>query len=59
MLPGRGLESKEAIEESVHWAMGLRRIFVLTAGDMQLISKMPVAAEGFEGSRPGTKCIDL
>ena len=53
MLSGRGLESKEAIEKSVHLAMGLRCNFVLTAGDMQFISKMSVAAEGFEGQPSG------
>lgn len=41
------LESQEAIEKSVHWAMGLEGSFVITAGDMQFISKMLDAAESF------------
>lgn len=40
-------ESQEAIEKSVHWAMGLQGSFVITAGDMQFISKMLDAAESF------------
>jgi hypothetical protein len=42
------LESQNAIEKSVHWAMGLEDSFVITAGDMQFISKMLEAAERFE-----------
>ncbi len=53
MLSGRRLESKEAIEKSVHWAMGLQSNFVITASDMQFISKMSVAAEGFERQPSG------
>ena len=42
------LESKEAIEKSVHWAMGLKDSFVITAGDIQFIPKMLDAAERYE-----------
>jgi aryl-alcohol dehydrogenase-like predicted oxidoreductase len=42
------LESQEAIEKSVHWAMGLKDSFVITAGDMQFISLMLEAAERFK-----------
>lgn len=42
------LESQDAIEKSVHWAMGLRDSFVITAGDMQFVSRMLDAAERFE-----------
>lgn len=41
------LESDEAIEKSVHWAMGLQGSFVITAGDMQFVSKMLESAERF------------
>ena len=42
------LESKEAIEKSVYWAMGLKDSFVITAGDIQFIPKMLDAAERYE-----------
>jgi hypothetical protein len=42
------LESTEAIEKSVHWAMGLKDSFVITAGDIQFIPKMLDAAERYE-----------
>ena len=42
------LESDEAIEKSVHWAMGLQRSFVITAGDMQFVHRMLQSAERFE-----------
>ena len=41
------LETEEAIEKSVHWAMGLEGTFVITAGDMQLVPKTLDAAEKF------------
>jgi aryl-alcohol dehydrogenase-like predicted oxidoreductase len=41
------LEAQEAIEKSVHWAMGLSESFVITAGDMQLLPKMLDAASRF------------
>lgn len=42
------LESTDAIEQSVHWAMGLPGSFVITAGDMQFVSRMLEAAERYE-----------
>ncbi|MDY6876569.1 MAG: aldo/keto reductase [Chloroflexota bacterium] len=42
------LESQEAIEKAVHWALGLPKSFVVTAGDMQLLPKMIDAAYRYE-----------
>jgi aryl-alcohol dehydrogenase-like predicted oxidoreductase len=39
------LESHEAIEKSVHWAMALEGSFVITAGDMQFVPGMLQSAE--------------
>lgn len=41
------LVDKNAIEKSVHWALGLQDSFVITAGDMQLIPQMLDAANRF------------
>jgi len=41
------LESQEAIERSVHWAMGLVDSFVITPGDMGFISGVLEAAARF------------
>jgi hypothetical protein len=41
------LESHEAIEKSVHWAMGLPGSFVIAAGDVQFILRMLQSAERF------------
>jgi aryl-alcohol dehydrogenase-like predicted oxidoreductase len=38
----------DAIEKSVHWALGLRDSFVITAGDIQLLPKMLQAAYRYE-----------
>lgn len=48
------LESEDAIEKSVHWAMGLQNSFVITAGDMKFVSKMLDAAEKF-GQQPSNE----
>ena len=42
------LETQEAIDKSVHWALGLQDSFVITAGDMQLLPNMLDAASRFE-----------
>ena len=42
------LESQEAIEKSVHWAMGLEGSFVITPGDIQFIPKTLEAASRFD-----------
>lgn len=52
------LESEEAIEKSVHWAMGLQGSFVITAGDMQFVPRMLQSAERFE-QRPSDAEMQL
>lgn len=52
------LESDEAIEKSVHWAMGLQGCFVITAGDMQFVLRMLQSAERFE-QRPSDEQMNL
>jgi aryl-alcohol dehydrogenase-like predicted oxidoreductase len=42
------LETQDAIEKSVHWALGLPESFVITAGDMQLLPRMLEAAYLYE-----------
>lgn len=41
------LETDEAIEKSVHWAMGLEGSFVITAGDIQFVPRILLSAERF------------
>ena len=45
------LETQEAIDKSVHWVLGYPDIFLITAGDMQLLPKILDAANRFE-ARP-------
>jgi len=52
------LEIDEAIEKSVHWAMGLPDAFVITAGDMQFVPRMLQSAERFE-QRPSDEEMNL
>jgi hypothetical protein len=42
------LDSQDAIEKAVHWAMGFPDSFVISAGDMQLLPRMLEAASRFE-----------
>jgi aryl-alcohol dehydrogenase-like predicted oxidoreductase len=42
------LETQDAIDKSVQWALGLPDSFQITAGDMQLLPKMLDAASRFE-----------
>jgi len=42
------LETQDAIDKSVQWALGLMDSFLITAGDMQLLPKMLEAASRFE-----------
>jgi aryl-alcohol dehydrogenase-like predicted oxidoreductase len=42
------LETQDAIDKSVHWALGLDGSFVITAGDMGVLPKMLDAGERFE-----------
>jgi aryl-alcohol dehydrogenase-like predicted oxidoreductase len=52
------LETDEAIEKSVHWAMGLPDSFVITAGDMQFVPRMLQSAQRFE-KRPSDAEMSL
>ena len=52
------LETDEAIEKSVHWAMGLPDSFVITAGDMQFVPRMLQSAQRFE-ERPSDEEMNL
>ena len=52
------LETDEAIEKSVHWAMGLPDSFVITAGDMQFVPKTLQSAQRFE-KRPSDAEMSL
>ena len=51
------LETQDAIDQAVHWAMGLPDSFVITAGDMQLLPKILDAAERFK-KRPSNEKMD-
>ena len=42
------LDTQDAIDKSVHWALGLPDSFPITAGDMRLLPKMLDAASRFE-----------
>jgi diketogulonate reductase-like aldo/keto reductase len=42
------LETQDAIDKLVHWSLGFRDSFLITAGDMQLLPKMLDAANRFE-----------
>jgi len=42
------LETQDAIDKSVHWALGFPDSFLITAGDMKLLPKMLDAANRFE-----------
>ncbi len=42
------LEDQDAIDMSVHWAMGLQDSFVITAGDLHLLPKILDAADRYE-----------
>jgi aryl-alcohol dehydrogenase-like predicted oxidoreductase len=42
------LETQDAIDKSVHWALGFTDSFLITAGDMRLLPKMLDAANRFE-----------
>jgi aryl-alcohol dehydrogenase-like predicted oxidoreductase len=45
------LDTQEAIDKAVHWALGYPATFLITAGDMQLLPKILEAANRFE-ARP-------
>ena len=45
------LDTQHAVDQAVHWVLGYPDVFVITAGDMQLLPKMLDAASRFE-TRP-------
>jgi len=45
------LDAQRAIDQAVHWVLGYPDVFLITAGDMQLLPKMLDAAHRFE-ARP-------
>ena len=59
--PGRNtwyqpFETREDIDRSVHWVLGKPRVFLNTAGDLDLLPAMLDAAERFESS-PGDEAL--
>jgi predicted aldo/keto reductase-like oxidoreductase len=42
------LDTQDAIDKAVHWALGLPDSFVVTAGDLQILPKVLDAADRFE-----------
>jgi aryl-alcohol dehydrogenase-like predicted oxidoreductase len=42
------LEAQDAIDKSVHWALGLQDSFVISAGDIQLLPRILAAADRYE-----------
>ncbi|MHA2254142.1 MAG: aldo/keto reductase [Candidatus Kariarchaeaceae archaeon] len=53
------IETQEAIDKSVHWALGLQNSFMATAGDMQLLPKILDAAKRFEKQPSDTEMQSL
>lgn len=53
------LETQDAIDKSVHWAMGLPESFVITAGDMHFIPKMLEAANRYRQRPPDAEMMAL
>jgi aryl-alcohol dehydrogenase-like predicted oxidoreductase len=43
------LDTQEAIDRAVHWVLGYPDVFLITAGDMQVLPKILEAANRFEG----------
>lgn len=52
----RPLTEQDDIDKTVHWAMGRKRIFLNTVGDMKLLPKVMDAASRFE-SKPSGKAM--
>jgi aryl-alcohol dehydrogenase-like predicted oxidoreductase len=44
----RPLEAQDAIDKAVHWALGDPRVFLITAGDIDLLPRVLDAARRFE-----------
>jgi aryl-alcohol dehydrogenase-like predicted oxidoreductase len=53
------LDTQDAIDKSVHWALGLLDSFLITAGDIQLLPKILEAASRFEKRPSETVMSDI
>jgi hypothetical protein len=51
------LDTQEAIDKAVHWALGLPESFLITAGDMRVLPKILDAARRFK-KRPSDAEMD-
>jgi hypothetical protein len=51
------LETQDAIDKAVQWALGFRGSFPVTAGDLQLLPKMLDAADRFQ-ARPSSTAMN-
>jgi hypothetical protein len=49
------LDSQAAIDKAVHWVLGCPDLFLVTAGDMQLLPRILAAAARFEARPPGAE----
>jgi aryl-alcohol dehydrogenase-like predicted oxidoreductase len=52
------LEAQEAIDKAVHWVLGRSEVFLITAGDMQVLPKMLDAAARFEAQPSDAEMSD-
>lgn len=53
------LETQETIDKAVHWVLGHSELFLITAGDMQLLPKILDAAHRFEMQPSDAQMNDL
>lgn len=53
------LLTQEAIERSVHWVLGFSNSFLITAGDMQLLPKMLVAAAHYKAQPSDSEMVTM
>jgi aryl-alcohol dehydrogenase-like predicted oxidoreductase len=53
------LDTHDAIDKAVHWALGFQDGFVITAGDMQMLPRMLDAANRFEERPPDAEMIAI
>lgn len=53
------LADPDAVEKSVHWALGLQDSFVITAGDIQLLPKMLDAAYRYEKPPSDSEMMEI
>jgi aryl-alcohol dehydrogenase-like predicted oxidoreductase len=53
------LDTIDAIDKSVHWALGLQDTFVITAGDMRLLPMMLQSATNYETSPSDSEMLTM